>query len=118
MHYTRLLLVASFSLSCLATPFPSGCVAVFMVDFLGETNIVGTGTNNTVVMLYQTCKSFFWNAGTVPIQYCRPIWAEKLDEMKTICHISGNSYGAQCVSPDNNWFIQYVRSSPNLFQAN
>ena len=59
---------------------------------LGKTNIVGTGvsprknpsllvsniyipkTNNTIVMTYQTCKSFFWNSGTVPIEYCRPTW--------------------------------------------
>ena len=31
-------------------------------------------TNNTIVMKYQTCKSFFFNSGTVPIGYCRPTW--------------------------------------------
>lgn len=75
-----------------------------------KTNIVGTGTNNTIVMTYQTCKSFFWNSGTVPIHYCRPTWAEKLDEMAALCHHEGNRLGGKCVSPRNEWFIQFEHS--------
>jgi hypothetical protein len=37
--------------------------------------------------------------------------AEKLDEMAALCHFKGNSFGGKCVSPKNEWFIQYVLSS-------
>lgn len=34
--------------------------------------------------------------------------AEKLDEMAALCHHGGSKLDGKCVSPKNEWFIQYV----------
>ncbi|KAF5309517.1 hypothetical protein D9619_012405 [Psilocybe cf. subviscida] len=76
----------------------------------GPTNTAGTGSNNTIVMSYRTCKSFFFNSGSIPAQYCRTSWADFLEKMVPECHKQKKAFGGRCTSPDQSWYIQFQHS--------
>ncbi|KAJ7075949.1 hypothetical protein B0H15DRAFT_893820 [Mycena belliarum] len=67
---------------------------------------VGTGTNNTVVMQYASCLSFFVNQETVPIEYCRTDWAALIDWIGPNCASAQNAHGGLCVATNQQWFAQ------------
>ncbi|ESK96884.1 hypothetical protein Moror_6462 [Moniliophthora roreri MCA 2997] len=69
--------------------------------------VVGTGTNNTIVMTYRSCQTFFVNQATsVNLEYCRSDWAAVLDWVAFNCQATQNAHGGNCVATDQRWFIQ------------
>ncbi|KAF5371364.1 hypothetical protein D9615_009685 [Tricholomella constricta] len=71
---------------------------------------VGTGVNNTIVMTYSSCKSFFVNQDLGPVAYCRTNWADTLDNVAFNCQATQNAHGGNCVAIDQRYFIQVQHS--------
>ncbi|KDR73189.1 hypothetical protein GALMADRAFT_723934 [Galerina marginata CBS 339.88] len=77
---------------------------LFISQSSSPMNTIAAGTNLT--MKYNTCKSFFFNSDSISTEYCRLIWADKLQLMTSTCH----SRGAKCVGPSGTWFLEYEHS--------
>ncbi|KAJ7437614.1 hypothetical protein B0H11DRAFT_1935801 [Mycena galericulata] len=73
---------------------------------VGALFTVGTGTNNTVVMQYASCLTFFVNQDTIPIQYCDTAWASLVDWIAPNCQATQNAHGGLCVATNQQWFVQ------------
>ncbi|RDB29934.1 hypothetical protein Hypma_013797 [Hypsizygus marmoreus] len=71
---------------------------------------VGTGTNNTIVMTYRSCKSFFVNQDFGTVVFCRTNWADILDSVAFNCQAPQNAHGGNCVATDQRYFIQAQHS--------
>ncbi|KAF8067042.1 hypothetical protein FPV67DRAFT_1670500 [Lyophyllum atratum] len=71
---------------------------------------VGTGVNNTVLLTYSSCKSFFVNQDLAPVAYCRTNWANTLDNVAVNCQATQNAHGGNCVATDQRYFIQVQHS--------
>ncbi|KAF8908410.1 hypothetical protein CPB85DRAFT_1309351 [Mucidula mucida] len=71
---------------------------------------VPNGTNNTILMTYSSCKSFFVNQDLSPVIYCRTDWAGVLDWVAPNCQSTQNAHGGNCVAADQRWFVQVEHS--------
>ncbi|KAF9067850.1 hypothetical protein BDP27DRAFT_1448833 [Rhodocollybia butyracea] len=69
---------------------------------------IGTGTNNTVVLTYSTCQTFYVNQDAVEQSYCFSDWATILDFVAP--HCQSNTPGGLCVADDGQWFIQVQKT--------
>ncbi|KAJ6462722.1 hypothetical protein DFH09DRAFT_1165820 [Mycena vulgaris] len=92
-------------------PNPNDCHIIadalrFDSQNIGALFTVGTGTNNTVVMQFASCLSFFVNQDTVPIEYCRTDWASLIDFIAPNCQATQNAHGGLCVATNQQWFAQ------------
>jgi len=67
---------------------------------------VGTGVNNTVVLMYSSCKTFFVNQDLGPVSFCRTNWASTIDSVAFNCQATQNAHGGNCVATDQTYFIQ------------
>ncbi|KAF9457125.1 hypothetical protein BDZ94DRAFT_267077 [Collybia nuda] len=67
---------------------------------------IGTGTNNTIVMTYSSCKTFFVNQDFGDLVYCRTNWSSTIDNLAFNCQSTQNAHGGNCVATDQRWFIQ------------
>ncbi|KAJ7907191.1 hypothetical protein B0H13DRAFT_2662491 [Mycena leptocephala] len=68
------------------------------------------GTNNTVVVQFASCLSFFVNQDTVPIEYCRTDWASLIDFIAPNCQSTQNAHGGLCIATNQQWFAQVNHS--------
>ncbi|KAK7054982.1 hypothetical protein VNI00_003445 [Paramarasmius palmivorus] len=93
-------------------PDPNDCHVIadalrFASQNTGPLFVVANGANNTVVMTYRTCQSFFVNQATsVSLEYCRTDWAAVLDWVAPNCQATQNAHGGNCIAADQRWFIQ------------
>ncbi|KAJ3928067.1 MAG: hypothetical protein NXY57DRAFT_1041924 [Lentinula lateritia] len=71
-----------------------------------DTFLIGTGTNNTVVLTYSTCETFYVNQDPVEQSYCYSDWASIVDYIAPNCQSTQNAHGGNCVADDQQWFIQ------------
>jgi hypothetical protein len=67
---------------------------------------IGTGTNNTVVMKFNSCETFFLNQALGPLIYCRTDWAALVNDIAPNCQATQNAHGGLCVADDQSWFVQ------------
>ncbi|PPQ71216.1 hypothetical protein CVT24_009997 [Panaeolus cyanescens] len=67
---------------------------------------IGLSPNNTIVMQYRTCKTFFLNQDLGPLAYCRTDWAALIDWLAFNCQATQNAHGGNCVAKDQRWFVQ------------
>ncbi|KAF8815920.1 hypothetical protein BYT27DRAFT_6489477 [Phlegmacium glaucopus] len=72
--------------------------ALFQID--------NTAGNNTVVMQFSSCKTFFVNQDLGPLVYCRTDWAALIDFVAPNCQATQNAHGGNCVANDQRWFVQ------------
>ncbi|KAJ7171195.1 hypothetical protein C8R46DRAFT_1349270 [Mycena filopes] len=96
-------------------PNPSDCAVIadallFDGQNIGPLFTVGTGTNNTVVMQYATCLTFFVNQDTVPIEYCRSDWSSLVNFIAPNCQATQNAHGGLCLASNQQWFAQVNHS--------
>ncbi|KAJ7699130.1 hypothetical protein B0H14DRAFT_3036144, partial [Mycena olivaceomarginata] len=96
-------------------PVPNDCHIIsdalrFDSQNIGALFTVGTGTNNTVVLQFASCLSFFVNQDTVPIEYCRTDWANLIDFIAPNCQSTQNAHGGLCVATNQQWFAQVNHS--------
>ncbi|KAJ6483615.1 hypothetical protein C8R47DRAFT_566132 [Mycena vitilis] len=71
---------------------------------------IGTGINNTVVVKYSTCLSFFVNQDASPLEYCDTEWAKLIDFVGPNCAAAQNAHGGLCVATNQQWFVQVAHS--------
>ncbi|KAJ7143777.1 hypothetical protein C8R44DRAFT_758874 [Mycena epipterygia] len=71
---------------------------------------VDTGTNNTIIMKYSSCLSFFVNQDSTAIEYCRTDWASLIDFVAPNCQATQNAHGGNCIASDQRWFVQVQHS--------
>ncbi|KAJ7732671.1 hypothetical protein B0H16DRAFT_1468445 [Mycena metata] len=96
-------------------PNPNDCAVIADALLYDSQNIgplftVGTGTNNTVVMQYATCLTFFVNQDTVPIEYCRNDWSSLVTFIAPNCQATQNAHGGLCLASNEQWFAQVNHS--------
>ncbi|KAL0579090.1 hypothetical protein V5O48_002932 [Marasmius crinis-equi] len=96
-------------------PDPNECHIIadalrFDSENTGAIFSIGTGTNNTIVMTFRSCKTFFVNQDIGPLAYCRTDWADVLDFVAPNCQTVQNAHGGNCVAADQRWFIQAQHS--------
>ncbi|KAJ7111150.1 hypothetical protein C8R43DRAFT_1139160 [Mycena crocata] len=96
-------------------PDPNDCHIIadalrFNSQNIGALFTVGTGTNNTVVMQFESCLTFFVNQDNVPIEYCRTDWASLVDFIAPNCQSTQNAHGGKCVATNQQWFAQVNHS--------
>ncbi|KAJ7171198.1 hypothetical protein C8R46DRAFT_948294 [Mycena filopes] len=96
-------------------PNPNDCTVIADALLYDSQNIgplftIGTGTNNTVVMQYATCLTFFVNQDTVPIEYCRSDWSALVKFIAPNCQATQNAHGGLCVATNQQWFAQVNHS--------
>ncbi|KAJ6559283.1 hypothetical protein B0H10DRAFT_2169456 [Mycena sp. CBHHK59/15] len=77
---------------------------------LSTESIHSKGTNNTVVMQFATCLSFFVNQDFVTEEYCRNDWASLIDFIAPNCQSTQNAHGGNCIATDQRWFAQVQHS--------
>ncbi|KAF9457124.1 hypothetical protein BDZ94DRAFT_1302121 [Collybia nuda] len=97
-------------------PDPNDCHVItdalkFASENTGPTFTVGTGAslvpyNNTVIMSYLSCKTFFLNQDVNFLSYCRNDWASLVDFVAFNCQSTQNAHGGNCVAADQRWFVQ------------
>jgi len=92
-------------------PDPNDCHVIadalrFDSQSIGPTFEIGTGTNNTVVMKYNSCETFFLNQASGPLVYCRTDWASLIDFVAPNCQATQNAHGGNCVANNQAWFVQ------------
>ncbi|KAJ7807444.1 hypothetical protein B0H14DRAFT_2873134 [Mycena olivaceomarginata] len=96
-------------------PNPNDCHIIadalrFQSQNIGALFTIGTGTNNTVVIQFASCLSFFVNQDTAPIEYCRTDWANLIDFIAPNCQATQNAHGGLCVATNQQWFAQVQHS--------
>ncbi|KAK1229980.1 hypothetical protein PQX77_006943 [Marasmius sp. AFHP31] len=67
---------------------------------------INNGANNTVVMSFRSCKTFFVNQDLGPLAYCRNNWSSLVDIITGTCGAAQNAHGGNCVAADQRWFVQ------------
>ncbi|KAJ7763122.1 hypothetical protein DFH07DRAFT_738838, partial [Mycena maculata] len=92
-------------------PDPNDCQVIADALLYDSQNVgplftVGTGTNNTVVMQYATCLSFYVNQDAAPIEYCDTDWAALIEYIAPNCQATQNAHGGLCVATNQQWFVQ------------
>ncbi|KAJ7878191.1 hypothetical protein B0H13DRAFT_2200397 [Mycena leptocephala] len=93
-------------------PVPNDCHIIADALRFDSQNIgkLVQGTNNTVVVQFASCLSFFVNQDTVPIEYCRTDWASLIDFIAPNCQATQNAHGGLCVATNQQWFAQVNHS--------
>ncbi|KAJ6540976.1 hypothetical protein DFH09DRAFT_1322838 [Mycena vulgaris] len=96
-------------------PNPNDCHIIadalrFDSQRIGALFTIGTGTNNTVVVQYASCLSFFVNQEVAVIEYCRSDWANLIDFIAPNCQATQNARGGLCVATNQQWFAQVNHS--------
>jgi len=96
-------------------PDPNECHVIadalrFESQNTGAIFAVGLSPNNTVILTYSSCKSFFVNQDLGPVAYCRTNWADTLDNLAFNCQATQNAHGGNCVAVDQRYFIQVQHS--------
>ncbi|KAF9067852.1 hypothetical protein BDP27DRAFT_1328160 [Rhodocollybia butyracea] len=71
-----------------------------------DTFTIGTGVNNTVMLAYKSCETFYVNQDPVELSYCFHDWADVVDYVAPNCQSTQNAHGGLCVADDRQWFIQ------------
>ncbi|KAJ7143797.1 hypothetical protein C8R44DRAFT_602678, partial [Mycena epipterygia] len=95
-------------------PDPNDCHIIadalrFDSQNIGKSSLLEiSSTNNTVVMQFASCLSFFVNQDTVPIEYCRTDWATLIDFIAPNCQATQNAHGGLCIATNQQWFAQSV----------
>ncbi|KAJ7753095.1 hypothetical protein DFH07DRAFT_824602 [Mycena maculata] len=92
-------------------PNPNDCTVIADALLYDSQNVgalftIDTGINNTVVMQFATCLSFFVNQDTVPIEYCRTDWSALINFIAPNCQATQNAHGGLCVATNQQWFAQ------------
>ncbi|KAJ3712819.1 hypothetical protein EV361DRAFT_592972 [Lentinula raphanica] len=92
-------------------PNPNDCSVIadamrFYSQNVNDTFLIGTGTNNTVVLTYSTCETFYVNQDPVEQSYCYSDWATIVDYIAPNCQSTQNAHGGNCIAADQQWFIQ------------
>jgi len=92
-------------------PDPNECHVIadalrFDSESIGPMFDIGTGSNNTVVLKYNSCETFFLNQASGPLTYCRTDWAALIDFVAPNCQAAQNAHGGNCVASDQSWFVQ------------
>jgi hypothetical protein len=92
-------------------PDPNDCHVIadalrYDSENIGNTFGIGTGSNNTVVMQYKSCKTFFTNQDSGSLVYCRDDWASLIDIVAPNCQATQNAHGGNCVANNQAWFVQ------------
>ncbi|KAJ3991607.1 hypothetical protein F5050DRAFT_1124615 [Lentinula boryana] len=92
-------------------PDPNDCTVIadamrFYSQNVNDTFYIGTGTNNTVVLTYSTCETFYVNQDPVEQSYCYSDWASIVDYIAPNCQSTQNAHGGNCIAEDQQWFIQ------------
>jgi hypothetical protein len=92
-------------------PDPNECHVIadalrFDSESIGPLFDIGTGSNNTVVLKYNSCETFFLNQASGPLTYCRTDWASLIDDVAPNCQATQNAHGGNCVADDQSWFVQ------------
>ncbi|KAF9067854.1 hypothetical protein BDP27DRAFT_1403598 [Rhodocollybia butyracea] len=92
-------------------PDPNDCHVIadamrFFSQNENDTFTIGTGADNTVVLTYETCQTFYVNQITVEQSYCFHDWAAIVDFIAPNCQSTQNAHGGLCVADDGQWFIQ------------
>jgi len=98
-------------------PDPNDCHIIadalrFESQNTGLTFDIGTGSNNTVVMSFSTCETFFLNQAqpAEALTYCRLDFANVIDFVAPNCQATQNAHGGNCVANDGRWFVQAQHS--------
>ncbi|KAJ7620953.1 hypothetical protein FB45DRAFT_838622 [Roridomyces roridus] len=96
-------------------PNPPDCTVIADALLFDSQNVaadfvLGTGVNNTIVMQYQSCLSFFVNQLTTDLEYCRVDWASLISFIAPNCQSTQNAHGGNCVASDQAWFAQVQHS--------
>ncbi|KAF7324994.1 hypothetical protein MKEN_00541800 [Mycena kentingensis (nom. inval.)] len=96
-------------------PNPNDCTIIadallFDSQNIGPLFTVPSGTNNTIVMQFATCLSFFVNQETIPIEYCRSDWSSLIKFIAPNCQATQNAHGGLCVATKQQWFAQVNHS--------
>ncbi|KAJ6462723.1 hypothetical protein DFH09DRAFT_1493155 [Mycena vulgaris] len=110
-------------------PVPNDCHIIadalrFDSQNIGALFTIGTGTNNTIVMQFSSCLTFFVNQtflrlniaaqiGYLPlgsVQICIPdhrvfLQASLIDFVAPNCQSTQNAHGGNCVATDQRWFV-------------
>ncbi|KAF7304373.1 hypothetical protein HMN09_00839300 [Mycena chlorophos] len=99
-------------------PNPNDCTVIADALLYDSQNIgadftVPTGKNNTVVMQYASCLTFFVNQDSAgnELEYCRVDWAALVNYIAPNCQSTQNAHGGLCVATDGNWFVEVAHSS-------
>ncbi|KAJ7708301.1 hypothetical protein B0H17DRAFT_971837 [Mycena rosella] len=96
-------------------PDPNDCHIIadalrFDSQNIGALFEIGTGTNNTIVMQFATCLTFFANQDVSTLEYCRTDWASLIDFVAPNCQSTQNAHGGNCIATDQSWFVQVQHS--------
>ncbi|KAJ7143789.1 hypothetical protein C8R44DRAFT_864819 [Mycena epipterygia] len=96
-------------------PDPNDCHIIadalrFDSQNIGALFTIGTGTNNTIVMKFSTCLTFFANQDVSTLEYCRTDWASLVDFVAPNCQSTQNAHGGNCIATDQSWFVQVQHS--------
>ncbi|KAF9043210.1 hypothetical protein BJ165DRAFT_230511 [Panaeolus papilionaceus] len=96
-------------------PDPNECHVItdallFANENTGAIFPINASPNNTVVMQYRSCKTFFLNQAQGPLAYCRSDWASLVDSLAFNCQATQNAHGGNCVAQDGRWFVQLSQS--------
>ncbi|KAJ6555219.1 hypothetical protein DFH09DRAFT_575005 [Mycena vulgaris] len=91
-------------------PVPNDCHIIadalrFDSQNIGALFTIGTGTNNTIVMQFSSCLTFFVNQDFSTLEYCRTDWASLIDFVAPNCQSTQNAHGGNCVATDQRWFV-------------
>jgi len=96
-------------------PDPNECHVIADALLYDSQNIgplfdIGTGSSNTVTMQYASCKTFFLNQFSGPLEYCRTDWAALVNDLAFGCQATQNAHGGNCVASNQEWFVQVQHS--------
>jgi len=97
-------------------PNPNDCTVIsnallFESQNVNDTFLIGTGTNNTVALSFNTCETFFVNQDPITESYCLSDWAAIVNFIAPNCQSTQNAHGGLCVAADGQWFIQVQTAS-------
>jgi len=92
-------------------PDPNECHVIadalrFDSQSIGALFDIGTGSNNTVVLKFNSCETSFVNQASGPLTYCRTDFATLVDFIAPNCQATQNAHGGICVANDQSWFVQ------------
>ncbi|KAF9062632.1 hypothetical protein BDP27DRAFT_276664 [Rhodocollybia butyracea] len=95
-------------------PNPADCTVIvnamrFFSQNFNDTFTIGTGANNTVVLTYETCETFYVNQVANNQTYCFSDWATIVAFIAPKCE---NDAGGLCLATNDQWFIDVQANTP------